>query len=84
MLEFMKRTAKQYEVKAMADAIIKESSILQARAIAIQKISENEKDPLKMIENCAEVTMITKLVDALESMSEETVLEAEKLGMIEK
>lgn len=84
MLDFMKNVAKQYEVKAMRDAILKESATLAARGEAIQQIAHDEKDPLKMIEYCAEVAMISKLIDALESMSEETVSEAERLNMIEK
>lgn len=84
MLDFMKNMEKQYEVKAMRDVILKESAMLGARAETIQQIAQGEIDPLKVIEYCAEVAMIGKLIDTLESMSEETISEAERLNMIEK
>lgn len=84
MLDFMKNMAKQYEVKAMSDVILKESAMLDTRSEAIRQITQKESDPLKMIEYCAEMAMISKLMEALISMTEETVSEAERLNMIKK
>ena len=81
MLETIRKEAKPFEVKAMADIVLKESQMLKARSEAIQTLAHSETDLLKMIEYCAEVAMINRLIHTLETISKETLSEAERLGM---
>ena len=84
ILDVIRKEMKPFEVRAMANAVLKEGSMLAARAEAIQKLAKNEDDPLKVVEYCAEVAMIDRLIKTLETISEETLLEAEKQNMIKK
>lgn len=81
IVELIRQEMKPFEVKALVDVILKESNMLGARAQAIENLAKGEKDPLKLVEYCAEVIMIRKIINSLEELTEETISEAEKLGM---
>ena len=82
--EYLSKELKLSEVRAMADVVLKETNMLTARAEAIRDMAETEKNPLKMVEYCAEGTMISELMATLDAISRKTIEEAEKRNMIKK